>query len=672
MMNIEGYAERLFQETLATADAEDEGGFRLESFTRQVAERLAEAGEFSGGEICFHRAHGVEVSGYALEEDAFHLFVTDYRGASQPESLTDTRVQQSFRRLTTFVERSLNGYAERLEESSPAFELADLIRTNWSHNEAARLYLFSDARARQPMLRSTKIHGVPVSYHIWDLERLFRFDTSGLEREPISVDVVQCLGSPLPCLKGPSANDHDVYLFVIPGDFLAELYGDYGARLLERNVRSFLQARGAVNRGIRDTILKQPDRFLAYNNGIAATAGSVSLVRSGNDIPAVARIDDLQIVNGGQTTASLYSALRDKADLSSVAVQVKLTVVGPETIDELVPDISRYSNTQNKVTSADFSSNHSFHVEIEGLSRSIWAPAPEGTQRQTHWFYERSRGQFADALARARTPARKRQFRAMNPTSQKVTKTDLAKFEHSWDQLPHVVSLGAEKNFREFMLRLAERPRQPDAAYFERLVAKAILFRTTEKLVSAQQFGGFRANIVTYTIAKLSHATSHRVDLTSIWRGQCLSEATTEAIVEISHLVFGVISQPPERFRNITEWSKRLDCWKRIEELDWHPSRALSTELISVGVKNTSTPVDMGSKSLTADEAAVIEQAAKVEADTWFRVANWAKETNNLQSWQRGIAYSLGRLAKSDQSPTVKQARQGMILLDEAERLGFQ
>lgn len=671
-MNIEGYAERLFQETLATADAEDEGGFRLESFTRQVAERLAEAGEFSGGEVCFHRAHGVEVSGYALEEDAFHLFVTDYRGASPPESLTDTRVQQSFRRLTTFVERSLNGYAERLEESSPAFELADLIRTNWSHNEAARFYLFSDARARQPMLLSTKIRGVPVSHHVWDLERLFRFDTSGLEREPISVDVVQRLGSPLPCLKGPSANDHDVYLFVMPGDFLAELYSDYGARLLERNVRSFLQARGAVNRGIRDTLLKQPDRFLAYNNGIAATAGSVSLVRAGDDIPAVARIDDLQIVNGGQTTASLYAALRrDKADLSCVAVQVKLTVVGPETIDELVPHISRYSNTQNKVTGADFSSNHPFHVEVEGLSRSIWAPAPEGTQRQTRWFYERSRGQFADALARARTPARKRQFRAMNPTSQKVTKTDLAKFEHSWDQLPHVVSLGAEKNFREFMLRLAERPRQPDAAYFERLVAKAILFRTTEKLVSAQQFGGFRANIVTYTIAKLSHATSHRVNLASIWRGQRLSEATTEAIVEISHLVFDVISQPPERFRNITEWCKRLDCWKRIEELDWHPSRALDVELVSMGAKSTATPVDMGSNTPTAEESKLIEQASGIEADTWFRISNWAKETNNLQSWQRGIAYSLGRLAKSGRSPTVKQARQGVILLEEAERLGF-
>ena len=671
-MEIEGYAEWLLQETIATADAEADGGLRLETFTRLVADRLAEAGELSGGEASFHRARGVEVSGYALEDHVFHLFVTDYRGASRLESLTDSQVQRSFRRLTTFIERSRNGYADTIEESSRAFEVADLIRTNWSRIEAARLYLFSDARARQPMLERTEIGGIPVSHHVWDLERLFRYDTSGLEREPISIDVVERLGSPLPCLKGPSVADHDVYLLVMPGDFLAELYRDYGARLLERNVRSFLQARGAVNRGIRDTILKQPDRFLAYNNGISATAASVALVRSSDDIPAVARIDDLQIVNGGQTTASLHAALRrDKADLSHVTVQTKLTVVGPDTIDELVPHISRYSNTQNSVTGADFSSNDPFHVDVEALSRSIWAPAPEGTQRQTHWFYERSRGQYADAVANAGTPARQRQFKAMNPTSQKFTKTDLVKFEHSWEQFPHIVSLGAQKNFGEFMLRLARQPRQPDAAYFERLAAKAILFRTAEKLVSAQQFGGYRANIVTYTIAKLAHATSHRIDLASIWRQQRLSDATAEAVTEISHLVFDVISNPPERVRNIGEWCKRLDCWKRIEELDWRPSRTLESEFVSVGSERDAVSIDTGSGTLTAEESAIVKQVSNVEADTWFRVSNWAKETRNLQSWQRGIAYSLGRLASSGQPPSVKQARQGAILLDEARRLGF-
>jgi len=672
-VEIEEYAERLLQETLAAADTDVDGGLRLEAFTQLVAERLAEAGEFSDGEVCFHQARGVEVSGYALEDSVFHLFVTDYRGASPPESLTDTQVQNSFRRLTTFVQRCLEGYAERLEESSPAFELADLIEANWQHLESVRLYLFSDARARQPLVPNTEINGIPVTHHIWDLERLFRLDTSGLEREPISIDVIERIGAPLPCLRGPSADNHDVYLLVIPADFLADLYTDFGARLLERNVRSFLQARGAVNRGIRDTILKQPDRFLAYNNGISATAGSVTLVRSAEGAPALARIDDLQIVNGGQTTASLHAAKRrDKADLSRIAVQAKLTVVGPETIDELVPHISQYSNTQNKVTGADFSANDPFHIAVEALSRSIWAPAADGTQRQTHWFYERARGQYPDALARSGTPAQQRQFKTMNPTSQKITKTDLAKFEHSWEQLPHVVSLGAEKNFREFMLRLAERPRGTDAAYFERLVAKAILFRTAEKLVSAENFGGYRANIVTYSIAKLVHATGHRLDLGAIWRAQRLTDATAEAITEISRLVFGVISTPSGTVRNIGEWSKKIDCWKRVEELAWQPSRALAAELIPLGGgSEPAARIDRGAATSTPEEEEIVRRASEVDADVWFRVSNWAKETSNLQPWQRGLAYSLGRLATTGRPPSIKQARQGVVLLDEAKRLGF-
>lgn len=456
------------------------------------------------------------------------------------------------------------------------------------------------------------------------------------------------------------------------GEFLARLYRDYGARLLERNVRSFLQTRGAINRGIRDTILKQPDRFLAFNNGISATAASVELVQASEDSLAIRCIEDLQIVNGGQTTASLYAALdRDKADLSRIAVQVKLTVVGTETIDELVPRISRYSNTQNRVTGADFSSNDPFHVAIEGLSRSIWAPAPEGTQRQTHWFYERARGQYADALAKARTPAQKRQFKAMNPTSQKMTKTDLAKFEHSWEQLPHVVSLGAQKNFGEYMLHPVRRPSQPDATYYEGLVARAILFRTAEKLVSAQQFGGYRANIVTYTIAKLSHATSRRLDLATIWRTQRLSDAAGEALTEISHLVFDIISDPPERFRNISEWCKRLDCWKRVEELEWNPPRVLESELVDVRAGGPAATNDGRAGRLTAEETELIVEASSVEAETWFGVSKWAKETNSLQPWQRGLAYSLGKLARADRPPSVKQARQGKILLEDAKRLGY-
>ena len=499
-----------------------------------------------------------------------------------------------------------------------------------------------------------------------------RDDTSGLEHEPIAVDLVDRMGGPLPCLVGPPQSDHYVILAIMPADLLASLYLEFGSRLLERNVRAFLQIRGIVNRGIRSTLQNEPARFLAYNNGVSATASKVSLVDLAEGGTGIGEIRDLQIVNGGQTMASLQSAAkRDKVDLSGVRVQMKLTVVGSEFIDEMVPSISKYSNTQNKVTNADFSANHPYHVRLEELSRTIWAPAADGSQRQTHWFYERARGQYADEFQRARTPAVQKQFKLMNPPQQKFTKPDLGKFVNSWDQRPHLVSLGAEKNFREFMLQLdAAGVRVPEQADFERIIAMAILFRTTEKLVSAQQFGGYRANIVAYTIAKLVHSTAQRVDLTAIWRTQTLSSALSEAIVELSHPVNDVIVHPRGRSNHVGEWTKKLDCWKVVEELDWHVPARLEAELIKLGSRGSVTS-SAGGSAVTEEGAALIDDVASVPAETWFAVSNWAKETSNLKPWQRSIAYSLGTLSRQSRRPSIKQATQGRILLDEATRLGF-
>jgi hypothetical protein len=460
-----------------------------------------------------------------------------------------------------------------------------------------------------------------------------------------------------------------VLLTIVPGNVLANLYDEYGTRLLELNVRSFLQAKGAVNRGIRESLLKTPERFLAYNNGISATASRVDLVRNADGSAGIGKLHDLQIVNGGQTTASIHSAVRkDGADVTDVLVQAKLTVVSPERLDEIVPAISRYSNTQNKVTTADFSSNDALHVDIEKLSRAVWAPSATGDGQDTHWFYERARGQYADELARQRTPAKMKAWKLSNPTKQKFTKTDLAKYVASWDQLPHIVSRGAEKNFREFMIRLATNGRPAvDETYFRRTIAKAILFKETERLVSAKGFGGYRANIVTFTIAKLVNATSQRIDLDGIWRTQSLTPALEAAISQLCEPVQQSITNPP-RAANIGEWCKRPESWTRVEALPWTVPTALAGELLDLRAsrRQGAAPPDTAAAS---DPAVAV--AAAVPAQTWFETAHWAKETGSLQPWQRGLAFSLGQRCERKTDPTQKQAVQGIALLREAMRLGF-
>lgn len=669
------FLEELLNEVGIRAEIDDDEKLREDQFTEIVIEQLVDAEELDDGELCYHRGHGLKVNGYHLSEDGdcLDLFVTVCSLDGSVENLPKPDVDTAFKRLTTFLVKSMDSYHRSLEEASDAFSLAYLISEVAKQLTRTRLYLFSDRISRIDAIPNTEIEGVEVSYHVWDLERLRRCAVSGQHREPIEIDCIETFGKPLACLPAKSVSkDYSCYLAVVTGRHLVELYSRFGPRLLERNVRCFLQARGNVNKAIRTTIKDQPQRFLAYNNGLSATAMAVETAPLENGGLGITRIRDFQIINGGQTTGSIYNAARkDGASVDSVAVPMKLTVLPTSSvIDELAPLISRYANSQNRVSTADFSSNHPFHVKIEELSRNVWAPAAEGKQRQTHWFYERSRGQYLDQKSRETTRAKKRVYEETNPSRQKFAKTDLAKFENSWAQLPHIVSRGAQKNFAEYMLMLDRRGSiDVDEAYFQRLIAKAILFRQTERIVSAQKFGGYRANIVTYTIALLAHKTAHRIDLDRIWREQALTSALTEFIERHCHDVHHHITSPPGG-QNITEWCKKPGCWHKLRDFEVAIPGTLSKELISTG-KVEKAEVDIGLETVTSEEKELIAKIACVPADTWFALSKWAKETNNLQGWQRGLAYSLGRRAGEGREPSRKQAIQGEKILEEAESLGF-
>lgn len=662
---LAAYAKQLAADVLATAEAE--GMTTPETFTRRVMDELEQAGVTENTFNAYYRAHGIEVSGYGSNEslDALDVFVTSYRQDQLLARMTKTEVETQFRRLLNFVQRCGNGLRQQIDESDDVYDMCLAVEKALPTVSRIRLLLLTSSDVTVVSLPETRFGDLPVSYEIWDISRLHRMATSGTLSEPILVE----FADPLPCLATPTTDENfSVFLTILPGPVLAGLYGQYGTRLLELNVRSFLQARGAINRGIRGTLLSEPERFLAYNNGISATASRVEFTAE-NGARAIHRIHDLQIVNGGQTTASIhYARARDNADVSGVFVQMKLTVIEPDWLQEIVPEISKYSNTQNKVTLVDFSSNHPYHVEMEKFTRSLWAPAADGAGQETRWFYERARGQYADALARERTPARQKAFKAVHPLSQKFTKSDLAKFQHSWEKLPHVVSLGAEKNFREFMIRLDEKPPTVDTAYCRQLIAKAILFRSTEKIVTAQGIPGYRANIVTYTIAKLAQDTEQKIDLDRIWREQKLSQALVAAIDDLSRRVRRIIASPPGN-GNVTEWAKRADCWAKVAAITWTVPEQLRAELAdpSQAARRGRHAAETDSKAA----AKLIVEVASIPSETWYAVAHWAKETKNLEPWQRRLAYDIGKYLSTGVNISVKQATQADHLMTEARRLGF-
>ena len=669
---LSSFSQNLLQEVATEASIEGREVTLHESFTETTIDLLTEQGAWQGGQVCFHKSRGIEVSGWGWddEDQTLDLAVSAFVATGIVERLGKSEGEALVNRLRNFFIQSVNNLHEKIEESSPQFDLAWFIHENCKKISRVRLSVFSNQITNlKSDAASEPIEGISCQLDIWDLERLERLSSSGQGREPIAVDFVARYGTGLQCLEAPNEDPElQSFLVVIPGAILADLYNEYGARLLELNVRSFLQATGGINRGIRNTLNNEPARFFSYNNGISATASNVVIAGSEYSY-RLNHISDLQIVNGGQTTASIANAVRkDKADMSQVSVQAKLTVVPEDKIAEIVPNISKFANSQNRISSSDLSANHPYHVDMEKLSRSIWAPSPEGGLRETRWFYERARGQYNDELYREGTPARRKAFKEAHPPSQKFSKTDLAKFELTWAQKPHIVSRGAQKSFAMFMVELAKANQVPDQIVFEQMCAKAILFRTAEKIVQRQKFGGYRANIVAYTLAWIYHHTTMRLDLAAIWSRQAIGPLMEEAIESVCIEVHRFIVDPPGG-GNVTEYTKRETCWESF----------LNQEIscVDLGAECKSlrdrarTPGRDPQRQDSLEESQEVSWAKSIPGPHWFAISSWAKDTDQLQSWQRGIAFSLGKLESTGREPSIKQARHGKKLYEEAVKLGW-
>lgn len=671
---LDDFYKSFREEILCASDTETSGWTAEDFLTTVMLEYLEEAGEVVDPIICPFRDRGLQMNAYAFSEDfeSVDIFVSIYSDTEMPRSVSQTEIDSAIKRAIQLYHRAINDLYTSFQKDNDTYEFAISVFQNKSSIKNVRICALTNGLVKPIALKNIIISGAEVSFTLWDIDRLYRCVTSGKMRETIEIDFEEKFQTTIPCIENCTSNKYSVYLAIINGELLAALYNEFRDRLLEKNVRSFLQVKGGVNKGIRDTLRDEPDMFLAYNNGISVTAESVEIVRDENGKPSIKRIRDMQIVNGGQTTASIFNAWNDKkleVELSKVFVQMKLSVIeSAEDMDVIVPRISTFANTQNKIQVADFSANDPFHRKIEELSRTIWAPAQGGMKPQ-NWFYERARGQYADMLTRESTPKRKKEYKETHPL---FTKTDLAKYENTWDQLPYQVSEGAQKNFHKFMLRLKERKGfVPDEAYYHNLIAKAILFRRTEKLIQQQQYGGYRANIVTYTLAYLSHKTAQRIDLERIWKEQGLTPALEAEIIEVSRFVQKLIVNPPGG-ANVGEWCKKEKCWLLIRDYSYDLSNALEKELVSVARPSATTaPAPVSIDSLTEEEQALIDEVAAISAETWFALSRWAKETKNFQSWQRSLLFSVGSLIGRGQKPSIKQATHAIKAYKAAFEKGF-
>ncbi|WP_421555434.1 AIPR family protein [Pseudomonas kitaguniensis] len=642
--------------------AESARDFLGASFVQECGDRLIESEQFSSFESCRFEGTSnkkkLRVDGYFFDDadNSLSLLIGNYFNEDEIQSFNADEVKKSFLSLKNYLKESLGGFLTdgAFDESQPGYGLAcDLM--DW-HSKVTkyRFYYVSDGQLKSRIKDWSEddIDGVPSELHIWDIARFHVAYTSATGRDELVVNFREAEHQGLSCLAAAESDgDYKAYLCMISGDLLADIYEEYGSRLLEGNVRTFLSAKGKVNSKIQNTIRTQPEMFFAFNNGIAATAENVTLINGAHGLK-IKSATNLQIVNGGQTTASLALAKRggagskDVADLSKVMVQMKLSVLPPDKAGQLTPEIARYANSQNKVSDADFFSNHPYHVRLEEFSRRIFAPANGGAQHGTHWFYERARGQYLNEQS-ILSAAQKTQFSIQNPRKQLFSKTDVAKLENSWRELPHKVSMGAQKNFLIFADFIAKTWSAGGKAfnedYFRQIVSLAIMFRYTESMVARQAWyqGGYRANIVTYSIAKLhsmisEQALGKQLDFRNIWDKQSLPEVLCEQLELISKNVFVVLTDTDRLKENVTEWAKMQACWDQV--------RDLSIEFVPKFLEilqdlRSNLEVASASKALQRTDDGIAIQVSVIEtpAPEWSRMLSWGRRGGKLTPKQESL-----------------------------------
>ncbi|ASP47210.1 AIPR family protein [Cognaticolwellia beringensis] len=657
MDDLLAYKNELY--SISNIDADKNEIFPEESFFEHVSELLSEAGILDDVQYCPYRnTHkGMKLDGYswnALEKTICGIVVNFTNEPDFIDTLTNTKIKDISKRVTKFFEGSVDqNFIKNLEVTDPGRMAADEISHYLDDAIKIRVVIFTDQQlsTRVKKLTIGEILEKDTSIEIWDIERLKDLTQSDGDSEEFTVDIKELGGE----LKVLPANDLEngvsTYLGIMPATLLSDIYDEFGQRLLESNVRTFLDFRAGTNKGMRKSLLTEPERFFAYNNGLTVTATAIKTELL-NGQTLVTELENMQIVNGGQTTASIYFSPRDKGklkgedreysyseiDLTKVFVQMKLTVVGEkETADILKSNIATFANSQNSIQQSDLVSNHPFHTNIETRSRKQLMP-PGETGFPTKWFYERARGQYSTQL-RAMSTSRQNKFIAEYPKNQVFTKTDMAKYENTWRMKPHEVKKGAQANLKllgQSILKEFEKNEDEfGAVFFNDLVAKMILFRAADYAIPRSDWykaeKGLKAEVVTYTLGLLRFSLKKHgkdINLERIYKKQSVSDSFLDYIVQLGKFVRNKITDPSFRggIANPSEFCKSEKGWLKFQELDIDISTIDPKDLLN---NKQQLEVKVKKKELkqTSKTISDLEYVMSISAKEWTLLSEFYSET---------------------------------------------
>lgn len=571
---LEFYKE--FQDEVLTYVKENSPISTNTAFKTLFLSYLTEAGETLVSDcmlVDFKKdSENMKLDGYAFSEyfRSLTLLVSKYQAKPNPEKIKKTEIDKLLKKVSKFYKTCGTNDFEALEESSDGYQAYKFIKGHKADIETVNIILLTNDETIRYIPDDVHYGKITVRFDVWDIERLYQSVLGGtaVERQLV-VKLKKKYGESLPLIKVKGDNEiYDCYIGVISGELLARIYETEGQDLIQKNVRSFLQAIGKVNKGIKLSLANEPQMFMAYNNGISTIAESIAIDegRSSGDIVDVTEITGWQIVNGGQTTASIYNAYKAKLPLEQVNVQIKLSVIKQkDRAEEIIHNISKYANSQNKINMSDFNANDAYHVKMERLSRATPIPVAKGKSTD-YWFYERARGQYLVELNRQPTAAAKKEFKSRCPKNRCISKTVAAKCVMAYRGYPDIVSKGLETSFIYFsdMVSKGEVPEPSEKSYIG-MIAKVILFNSCDEIVKNLKFGGFKAQQDYYTVALFGKYYSDLFDPREIWDKQSINAETAKTIEELAYFVWNHFQKPTVPGVNIGQWCKKEECWELLQ-----------------------------------------------------------------------------------------------------------
>ncbi len=701
-MDIEEYRKQFIDEI--RFEAEHEGTDPESMFIEKILNELEEIGEINDPipmsvEMRGGRNRLLAFDAYAYDEadGALVLIASDFTNQRETApTLTNTRIDELYTHMLNFIDEAVNGSLSKYcDDADPSLiigkEFKKKIGTGMITTEIMRFkfIIISNATLSKQVKNISQPDFLdrPVELNVWTLERFYQnFVSNSSEVIEIETKDFGCDG--FQYLKADLGEEcyYDSYLGIVPGQFLADIYLKYGSKLLQGNVRAFLSVRGKVNKGIRDTIIKSPENFFTYNNGIAIVARSI---RFNPDRSRIIAFKDFQIINGGQTTASLANAIikkEAKKGMDTLFVPMKLTVLNVdddmseeqvEKYNDITKTISQCANSQNAVSGADFFSNHPFHVLMEQLSHKVMAPPVNGKPYQTIWYYERTKNKW-EVDQMKMTEAEKNRFKERNPKNQLIKKEKLAKCYNTILGNPHQVCQSSAINFSkfaDFVEDMYDNHRDDiNEEFYKKCVCSVIMFDSLDYLISKSSWypkGGNKAQIVPYTIAKLIKMLpkDRDIDWITIWQKQMLYRELAEELIKLAYVTHNYLEQKAGGglVRTI---SRTTAVWREFQEYPYELSESFIHKLV---------PKE---ETKAAEKAAKKSHKFNTNIDVSVEVFNlgtkyWMSVYNDLVSeavlsygdcsFIKSIADYIGR----NSLPSPAQCKRLMKIVEKAEDKGY-